>query len=114
VVAVRKDYAAPTELENLMIPISTNMPRLTALGTASTIAMEGGTGYQPLLSGNLPDNRVPGQRSASCRPQRAGRPFHPAKTRPKVVSGGRTGQTAFEFLSREGREGGEVRRTGIH
>ena len=31
-VAVRKDYAAPTELENLMIPISTNMPRLTALG----------------------------------------------------------------------------------
>jgi hypothetical protein len=32
VVVVRKDYAAPTELENLMIPISTNMPRLTALG----------------------------------------------------------------------------------
>jgi hypothetical protein len=31
-VAVRKDYAAPTELENLMIPISTNMTRLTALG----------------------------------------------------------------------------------
>ena len=30
--AARKDYAAPTELENLMIPVSTNMPRLTALG----------------------------------------------------------------------------------
>ena len=32
--AVRQDYAAPTELENLVVPISTNMPRLTALGTA--------------------------------------------------------------------------------
>ena len=30
-VAVRKDYVAPTGLENLMILISTNMPRLTAL-----------------------------------------------------------------------------------
>ena len=34
-VAVRKDYAAPTELENLVIPISTNMPRPTALGSAA-------------------------------------------------------------------------------
>ena len=34
-VAVRKDYAAPTELENLVIPYSTNMSRLTALGILS-------------------------------------------------------------------------------
>ena len=32
---------------------------------------------------------------------------------PRAVWGGRTGQRAVEFLSREGREGGEVRRTGI-
>src|SRR5487761_2662505 len=31
-VATSSEYAAPTELENLMIPISTNMPRPAALG----------------------------------------------------------------------------------
>ena len=37
----------------------------------------GGTGHWPVLSGNLPDKVVAGCRPASCRPQRAGRPFHP-------------------------------------
>ena len=34
-------YAAATELENLMIPISTNRPRLTALGSAGFSPLQG-------------------------------------------------------------------------
>jgi hypothetical protein len=45
-VAVRKDYAAPTELENLVIPYSTNMSRLTALGNVSKIAQPFMAGYR--------------------------------------------------------------------
>jgi hypothetical protein len=47
VVAVRKDYAAPTELEILMIPYSTNMPRLTALWAGATPKTATGTGALP-------------------------------------------------------------------
>jgi hypothetical protein len=61
-------------------------------------------GWKPRLYG----------RQDACRYSGGRAPGWPsAKTRSKAVWGGRTGQLAFEFLSREGHEGGEVRRTGI-
>ncbi len=40
------EYAAPTGLEFILVLDSTNMPRLTALGDAATIA-------QPFMAGSL-------------------------------------------------------------
>ena len=57
-------------------------PAMSQPGGQWQFAVEGGTGYQPVLAGDSLANRMPGQWSASCRPQRAGRPFHPAKTQP--------------------------------
>ena len=53
--AVRQDYAAPTELENLVVPISTNMPRLTALGIVWKTVF-GATPETATGTGALPGN----------------------------------------------------------
>ena len=71
-VAVRKDYAAPTGLKIILGWDSTNMPRLTALWAGATPKTATGTGALP---SNVP----------------AGRPM--------AVWGGRTGQRAFETAS---------------
>jgi hypothetical protein len=50
---------------------STNMPRRRRWGRTpcqNHFAMEGGTGYEPVLAGNLPAKFVARERSASCRP----------------------------------------------
>ena len=44
------EYAAPTELENLMFPIATNMPRLMALGKARRRKRQPGRARSPAKS----------------------------------------------------------------
>jgi hypothetical protein len=49
-VAVRKDYAAPTGLKIILAWGSTNMPRLTALGTARRRKRQPGRARSPAKS----------------------------------------------------------------
>jgi hypothetical protein len=74
IVAVRKDYAAPTGLGFILVCGSTNMPRLTALGTARRRKRQPGRARSPAMS-----------RLVAVR-----------QHRPMAVWGGRTGQKGFE------------------
>jgi hypothetical protein len=77
-VAVRKDYAAPTGLKIILAWGSTNMPRLTALGMVWETVF-GATPKTATGTGALP-SKVPA-------------------VRPMAVWGGRTGQRAFDIYS---------------
>ena len=99
-VAVRKDYAAPTELENLMIPIATNMPRLTALGTVGrAIPCPPPVANGRILVHEDGAHGVTRPTTARRRKRPPGRARSPAKSqlvavrkhRPMAVWGGRTG-----------------------
>ena len=116
-VAVR--YAAPTELENLMIPISTNMPRLTALGIRSgarVVPTRSGwkDGRRPEMISRLVGLakllrigtiRAPGQAFGVMPETATGTGALPSNVpagRPMAVWGGRTGPRAVEFCRGNG------------